>query len=165
MEVIQHLCKLLQQRDKIAIPGFGMIQTKYAPATIHPTQHLFQPPHKSLSFDKLITKDDGLLIHFIAHQENISMQHAADRVHGFVKHVEEQLKSAGQYLMEGIGKFYFDIEKQLRFLPDNTNNFLLSSYGLGDFISQPILRPENVRGYASKTVQVKKRRKFIWFQF
>ena len=165
MEVNQHICKLLQQRESVCIPAFGTVKAHYAPATIHPAQHLFQPPHKTLSFEKKESTDDGLLIHFIARSESIPMQQAADKVRHFVDGVNRMLKEKGDCFLEGLGKFYFDIEKHLNFLPDNTHNFLLASYGLTDFISLPVLRPENIQNYASKGATEKKKRRFIWFRF
>ena len=166
MEVEKHICKLLLWRDEVVIPGFGILKTMYAPATIHPTQHLFQPPHKSLAFTKEDSGDDGVLVNFISNEEKISTVIASGEIRHFVEHAESHLKKSGSYFMEGIGKFYFDIEKQLQFLADNTHNFLLTSYGLNDFISQPVLRPENIPGYAAQQPkQDKKKRKFIWFRF
>lgn len=166
MEVEKHICKLLLWRDEVVIPGFGILKTVYAPATIHPAQHLFQPPHKLLDFQKADCEDDGVLVQFISREEKISAEMAAGEIQHFVAGAESHLKKSGSYLMQGIGKFYFDIEKQLRFLADNTHNFLLTSYGLNDFISQPVLRPENIPGYAApQPKQDKKKRKFIWFRF
>lgn len=166
MEVAQYICRLMQWHDTIEIPGFGLLQASYAPATIHPTQHLFQPPHKSLSFSKSVAAQGSLLIQFVSEKEGIPLSAAAEKVQQFVMKIEHELLVKGSYLVEGIGKFYFDIEKQLQFLADNTNNFLLSSYGLNDFISPPVLRPENIPGYATQQPrQDKKKRRFIWFRF
>ncbi len=166
MNVPEYLCKLLLRNDKVVIPGFGALVAAYAPASIHPTQHLFQPPHKSLSFDKDVAAQDDLLIFYISNFENISFEAAKKKVSDFVTDIERDLVQKGSYLAPGIGKFYFDIEKQQQFLADNTNNFLLSSYGLNDFISAPVLRPENISGYAQKSVAPgKKKRRFIWFRF
>ncbi len=166
MEVTDHICKLLAFQDRVVIPGFGSLEAAYAPATIHPTQHLFQPPHKSISFIKDTAVQDDYLVQFISHEEGISYQMAAGKVNQFVLKAEEELLKKGSYLAPGIGKFYFDIEKQQQFLPDTTNNFLLSSYGLSDFISRPVLRPENIAGYANPQPKAeKKKKKFIWFRF
>ncbi len=166
MEVTEHICKLLSYQDTVVIPGFGSREATSAPATIHPTQHLFQPPHKSISFIKNTAAQDDYLVQYISHEEGISYHAAADKVHQFVLKAEEELLIKGSYLAKGIGKFYFDIEKQQQFIPDKTNNFLLSSYGLSDFISRPVLRPENIAGYASVPAKPdKKKKKFIWFRF
>ncbi len=166
MNVPEYICKLLLRNEKVVIPGFGALVATYAPATIHPTQHLFQPPHKSLSFDKDVAAQDELLIYYISNYEGISLQAARKMVSDFVTAIELDLVQKGSYLAPGIGKFYYDIEKQQQFLADNTNNFLLSSYGLNDFISAPVLRPENILGYAQKAVApARKKRKIIWFRF
>lgn len=166
MEVPEYICKLLLHHNEVVIPGFGALETTYSPATIHPTQHLFQPPHKSLSFSKNVAAQDEMLVQFISGEEGISYEATKDKVNQFVMKIEHDLLKKGSYLAEGIGKFYFDIEKQQQFLADNTNNFLLSSYGLSDFISPPVLRPENIAGYGKQPAQPeKKKRKFIWFRF
>ncbi|MEO6166967.1 MAG: hypothetical protein ABIO46_12720 [Chitinophagales bacterium] len=166
MEVSEYICKLLLHHHQVVIPGFGALETTYAPATVHPTQHLFQPPRKSLSFSKNVAAQDELLIQFISVEERISHEAAKEKVQQFVTNIEHDLLKKGSYLAEGIGKFYFDIEKQQQFLADNTNNFLLSSYGLSDFISPPVLRPENIPGYGKQQQRTeKKKRRFIWFRF
>jgi len=165
MTMEDHICKLLQRSSKVRIPGFGTLVASYSPARIHPAQHLFQPPHKALSFDKGEIQDDGVLVMFVSVGEKISAGDARKKVDRFVETTVTALNSTGNCLMPGIGKFYFDIEKQLQFLPDDTNNFLLASYGLSDFISHPILRPENIRGYTPRQQQEKKKRRFIWFRF
>lgn len=166
MEVTEYICKLLLWHDKVIIPGFGSLQATYAPATIHPTQHLFRPPHKSLSFDKNVAIQDDLLIVFIANSERINYESARRKVARFVTDAEDDLVRKGSYLAPGIGKFFYDIEKQQQFIADDTNNFLLNSYGLNDFISPPVLRPENIRNYTQGKVKpAKKKRRFIWFRF
>lgn len=166
MEVPDYLCKLLLQHDKVVIPGFGIIETAYAPATIHPTQHLFHPPHKSLSFTRNIAAQDELIAALMAITENIAIDAAKTKIQEFVLKVEDDLLKKGSCYVKGIGKFYFDVEHHLQFLADNTNNFLLSSYGLGDFISPPVLRPEKIADYAAQPRnKEKKKRKLIWFRF
>ncbi|MGB3075930.1 MAG: hypothetical protein WBB36_11445 [Chitinophagales bacterium] len=166
MEVTDYICKLLLYKDCVVIPGFGTLETAYAPATVHPTQHLFQPPHKSLSFSKNVAAQDELLIQYISSEESCNYESAKEKVKQYVMIIEHELLTKGSYLAKGIGKFYFDIEKQQQFLADNTNNYLLSSYGLSDFISPPVLRPENIPGYAKSPLKgEKKKRKFIWFRF
>lgn len=165
MTIEEHICKLLQTSNAVRIPGFGAIIATYAPARIHPAQHLFQPPHKALSFDKDLVQDDGVLTQYVSKVSNVSPAEAQRRILLFVNDSNESLKKTGNCLMPGIGRFYFDIEKQLQFIPDYTNNFLLASYGLSDFISHPILRPENIPSYATQPLQEKKRKRFIWFRF
>jgi nucleoid DNA-binding protein len=164
--VEEYICKMLKYENEIVIPAFGIIKGTYASATIHPTQHLFIPPHKSLSFHHDIKANNTRLISFISSEEHISEDKAAEMIDYFVKDIHESLNAHGHYLMKGIGKIFLDIEKQLRFTADPTENLLLSSYGLHDFVSNPILRPKNSQVNSSmKSDKEKKKRRFIWFRF
>jgi nucleoid DNA-binding protein len=166
MMVEKHICKILRYGNDVVIPSFGILKATYAPASIHLTQHLFSPPYKSLSFHKDSKINDAKLILSIVSEEHISEDTARKMIENLVKDIHESLINKGNYLMEEIGKFYLDVEKQLRFTAGQKENFLLSSYGLNDFVSPPILRPKNIPTNSPTTsLKEKKKRRFIWFRF
>lgn len=164
--VEKHICKILRYGNDVVIPFFGILKATYAPASIHLTQHLFSPPYKSLFFHYDSKINDTRLILSIASEEHLSENTAREMIENLVKDIHESLINKGNYLMEEIGKFYLDVEKQLRFTAGQKENFLLSSYGLDDFVSPPILRPKNIPANSPKTfLKEKKKRRFIWFRF
>jgi hypothetical protein len=168
MNVDEYLAELLLQYDYVVIPGFGALQTEYHTASIHPAQHSFEPPQKSFSFQPSFKVEDDLLVEKISNTEGQSKEEAAKRIKDFVEVIETTLHEKGAYELKGIGKFYVDIEKELKFTSHPDKNYLLSSFGLPQFVSKPVLRRENIPSYSvqpPKPEKEKKKRKFIWFRF
>ena len=154
------------QYDRVIIPGFGALQAEYHTASIHPAEHSFEPPQKKFSFNPSLKAEDDLLIEKISNTETQSKEEAAKRVKDFIEVIEASLREKGAYELKGIGKFYVDIEKELKFTSHPDKNYLLSSFGLPEFVSKPVLRRENIPSYSVQPPkQDKKKRKFIWFRF
>ena len=139
MEITEGIQQLLYQYDVVIVPGLGRFKCSYRPASIHPTQHLFDPPHKAIIFEKK-DEDDGLLAHYLSEMDDLPPGTIANKIFTFVNDLKQNLEKAGEATINGIGTFKYDIEKQLHFIQDGTVNFLTSSYGLDQFISPPILR-------------------------
>lgn len=154
MEIADSIRQLLYKQDKVIIPGFGMFTCIQTSAKIHPTQHLFSSPAKLITFEKKAA-DDGVLFHYLMEHDNMAPKAAVQSVHRFVDDLKEELESKGKVTLAGIGAFQFDIEKHLNFIQDTTLNFLTTSYGLEQFISQPILRRNDVEEILKPTKKQK----------
>ncbi|MBA3284223.1 MAG: SPOR domain-containing protein, partial [Nitrosopumilus sp.] len=59
MKIDQHISQLLYHHDCVIVPGFGGFVTNSQPARIHPVQHQFYPPSKSLGFNIHLRRNDG----------------------------------------------------------------------------------------------------------
>ena len=150
----------------VTISGLGSLKTEESSATIHPGENSFLPPNKKIVFESSAESGDEFLANTLQKKNGINREEARQAIMNFVKEIKSGLQNKGAYELEGIGKFYYDIERHLQFAPFPGKNFLRSSFGLQEFISKPILRPENISGYSvHKPVIEKKKRKFIWFRF
>jgi len=158
MDIPAVIKSLLYHHSCVIIPGFGGLVTEYASAEVHPVQHIFHPPHKKLAFNRNLNSNDGLLIAELSRTENISFEESALRLQQYVRQMESALKAKGIFLLPGIGKFYFDVEKNLQFKEEEHRNFLLPSYGLDQFIAHPVLRRDEVIAALEHSVTVPKRR-------
>lgn len=143
------------------IPGFGGLVAEYASAEIHPVQHIFLPPHKTLAFNRNLNSNDGLLIADLARSENISYEESTLRIQQYVRQIENALKTKGAFLLPGIGKFYFDVEKNLQFKEEEHQNFLLPAFGLDQFIAHPVMRREEVIAALENAVSVPKKKRML----
>ena len=106
MDIGSHIKILLFQHNCIIIPGFGGIVMQYAPASIHPSQHIFQPPHKSIAFNKSLTTNDGLLTSHIANHENKHYDEAEHLVRRYVLNIENSIRQKGDFTIQDVGKLY-----------------------------------------------------------
>lgn len=140
MQISKYISELLFRYDCVIIPGFGGFVANYAPASIHPTQHIFTPPSKNIVFNKNLINNDGLLANHIAVTEGISFSSALEKTTGFANDCHSKLDSSKEVELENIGTLYLDVEKNIRFEPSNAINYLIESYGLVAFQSAAIKR-------------------------
>ncbi|MEZ5015090.1 MAG: hypothetical protein R2794_12440 [Chitinophagales bacterium] len=138
-QVVPHIVNLLHDHDCVIVPGFGGFVASYQPAKMHPTSFIFNSPSKSLAFNINLVNNDGLLMDAIARAEAISHNQADFLIRNFVEQVRSALGEHKPVKLSGIGRLSLDVEGQLKFLPDNAENFLLSSYGLYTFQAEPVL--------------------------
>ena len=140
MKVAHYISELLFANDCVIVPGFGGFVSNYAPAKIHPVNHTFYPPSKSILFNSKLLSDDGLLLHAISIGEGISYEQAKQMVDEFAHDCTHNLNEGKHVKLERIGKIRKDEDGRYLFDPDTTVNYLEDSYGLPTFISPPILR-------------------------
>ncbi len=76
MDISLHISSLLFEHECVVVPGLGGFVSNYSPARIHPVQHLFQPPSKTILFNPELKNNDGLLAKFIAENEKTSFYDA-----------------------------------------------------------------------------------------
>ncbi len=140
MNISQDIKELLFDHDCVIIPGFGGFVLNYAPAKIHPVQHLFNPPSKSILFNDKLKNNDGLLANQIAIRKKISYEKSVEIIGEFVSETLLTLDSGKRINMEGIGVLYSDYEGNIQFDQDTAINYLKNSFGLSSFISPVINR-------------------------
>jgi hypothetical protein len=158
----EHIQYLLYRHNCVILPGFGGIVLQYAPAHIHPTQHVFQPPRKAIAFNRSLTTNDGLLIAHVANAENLHYDEAEKLVRKFVDGIDDNIRRKGESVLPGIGKFRNDVEGNLQFEPSDAENYWLGAFGLEPFVSPAVVRREAFEP-GQATASLKKKRKFNWF--
>ena len=141
-KITQHIVKLLHDHNYVIVPGFGGFVTNYQPAKVHPTSFIFNSPSKSVAFNVNLTSNDGLLINTISTEEQVSIKQAESLITEFVIKIREALDEHKPVKLAGIGRLTLDVENNIQFLPDNSQNFLMQSYGLYSFTAQPITREQ-----------------------
>lgn len=140
MNIAGYISKLLYHNDCVIIPGFGGFVTDYATAKIHLTTHTFSPPSKSILFNSKLINDDGILMHFVAQEENISYAEAKMEIKYFVQELILEIEEGKEVVLKKTGSFSKNGEETFSFIPDKEINYLEASYGLPTFISPPITR-------------------------
>ncbi|MFI5149315.1 MAG: SPOR domain-containing protein [Bacteroidia bacterium] len=135
-----YIAELLYRHDCVIIPGFGGFVANYAPAQVHPTQHTFTPPSKSLVFNRSLKNNDGLLANYVSGQENLSYAEANLKIQEFAAGCNALLGSGKKLLLKDIGSLFPDIEKNIQFQADESINFFLGSFGFTTIQSPAIKR-------------------------
>jgi hypothetical protein len=140
MKLDQYISELLYQYDCVVVPGLGGFVANYKSATIQPIQNTFSPPSKSISFNKNLNNNDGLLANLVAQKEGVSFDESNQKIEIAVAAIKGDLKQLKKHLLKDVGTLFLDDENRIQFEPQNKVNYLLGSYGLPVFQKQPIKR-------------------------
>jgi hypothetical protein len=130
LEINKYIRELLLLNDCVIIPGLGGFVTRYQPAMPEDKAKKIYPPSKSISFNRQLQQNDGLLINHLSHREDCSYRMAEEKVQTFVKGCARQLAAKGIIILPEIGKLFSDKEGNIEFAPAESRNYLAASYGL-----------------------------------
>jgi hypothetical protein len=153
MRLETYISALLYRYECVIVPDFGGFVTNAIPSKINHYTHTFYPPSKQLSFNKHLTKNDGLLANYVASVQNISYTEAVQIIANEVKNWNITLKNDSLEL-EKIGTLIFNKEQKLIFEPAEAINYLTSSFGLDSYVSPAVKRltqNKNVRNLSQST--------------
>ena len=137
MILTQYIKELLYQQECITLPGFGSFVTQNHPIQVNRFTGEFVPPSRSVSFNRLIQENDGLLASYIAKRENISYAKALVKIEDECARWNKRLKNDA-LILPGIGEFSLNAENKLRFLPHGKVNFDANALGLKAFQKIPL---------------------------
>ena len=132
------ISELLHKYDCVILPNFGGFLSNYKSASLSEDGKFITPPTKALSFNKNLSKNDGLLINYISEKNNIDYLSATKLVSNFVSEVFLDLDSGKKFVFDKIGEFNFDKSLNLIFEPNISENYLSDSFGLST-INFPVL--------------------------
>lgn len=131
------------KNECIVLDNFGgfIVQRKSGFRT---KNNLFIPPSKTLSFNERLKYSDGALLNHLVTKEVISQEEAQSHILNFTTFLNQTLENKSLVNLSGIGKFYYNNEKNLQFTPDANHNLEINSFGLSTLTLNPILREEKV---------------------
>lgn len=140
MVLDKYISELLYKHDCVIVPALGGFIANYQTAKINELQNTFYPPSKSISFNKNLINNDGLLANHIAQKERLSYPNACKRLEHEVSIINTGLKNKKRVVLKDVGALFLDAENRLNFEPAENINYLLDAYGLTIFQKQPIKR-------------------------
>lgn len=138
MDLANYIKDLLYRYDCVIVPDFGGFITNNIGAVVS-KNHGFFPPRKQLGFNSNLTHNDGLLANYIASVENISFEKATNAISLSVIKWNKKLQSE-KVVLENLGSLFLNNEKKIIFNPDDTINYLTSSFGLVSYESKIVSR-------------------------
>ena len=94
MQLSPYIKDLLYRYECVIIPGFGAFLANYTSATIDADSSTFYPPGKTISFNRQLQTNDGLLANYVASVEGTSYELALQKIRNFTddecdKHIKE----------------------------------------------------------------------------
>jgi hypothetical protein len=130
MRLDPFITDLLYEHDCVILPELGGLVANYRSARLNVISHVIQPPCKSIGFNPSLKYNDGLLTNYISAVLGISYKEAADQLANTIAEYHQALHNEGRFSIDRVGIFYKDRFGQVQFIPEEQENFLLSSYGL-----------------------------------
>ena len=141
MMLDNYISDLLYRYQCVTVPGFGAFVAETVPAQVNGSAATFLPPRKIITFNSNIKNNDGLLANHIAANENVSFEKATEMIAQKVASWNFELDQRNALVFDKIGTINVNgEEKNLVFEPTNTTNFLVSSFGLTQFVSPEVKR-------------------------
>jgi len=140
MKIDNSISQLLYLHDCVVVPELGGFVANYKSAQIQPIKNTLRPPSKSISFNKNLQQNDGLLANHLVQTQSIDYQDSCKRIEDYVTTINQDLKLKKKVLIEDVGTLFLDSDNRIQFDPENNVNYLLDSYGLNTFQKLPIKR-------------------------
>lgn len=139
MTLAKYISDLLYRYECVIVPNFGGFVTNEISARVNNYTHTFYAPSKQLTFNSHLQNNDGLLVNYVAGTKNISYSNAVEFIETEVNFWKNSLKKE-ELELENIGSFNLNSEGKLIFEPNNTVNYLTSSFGLSSYVSPAVKR-------------------------
>ncbi len=159
MKIAGYVGDLLYDYECVVIPGLGGFITNDKSAQVVAVTHHFKPPFREVHFNVHLKANDGLLINYVARNENLSYGEAKSRVDQFSFQCMRALDNGKRIRFHGIGSLSRDADKNIVFTQDKSVNYNPEAFGLGSFMSPAIARTtdeEKVMGAIKKAIPEKK---------
>lgn len=137
MNLTSYIKELLYQHECVTLPNFGSFLTQSTGVRINRLTGDFTAPRKTLSFNRLIQQNDGVLASYVATREGLSYPDALAAITEEINRWNKRLAS-NLIVLPGIGEFSLTAENRLRFLPFGKINFDPQATGLQDFQRKPL---------------------------
>jgi len=138
LDITAFIRELLFSHDCVIIPGFGGFIGNYTPARIDRNTGIFYPPVKSISFNRNLTHNDGLLAGTISERLNTGYDESRSMVEQFAGEARRKIERGEKLVFDHIGSFAGNSEGNILFEPDRSANYLPDSYGLDSFQCFPL---------------------------
>lgn len=138
MNLDHHIAELLKDHDCVVVPNFGGFVANYAPAKINPVNHRFDPPHRKVSFNKLLTHNDGLLASYVARKEEQHYDAGLKMVQNYALFLRSELKAEKRVKLGKVGMLSMNMDGSIRFEQVENANFYSDGTGLESFFAHKI---------------------------
>jgi len=156
LNLANYISDLLYRYECVIVPKFGGFVTNNKSAKIDASNHTILPPYKQITFNAHLTNNDGLLANYIASVDNISYDCAVNYIQFEIDAWKEKLKSQ-ELSLYGLGAFNLSGDN-LHFEPQQSINYLTSSFGLSNVVRSEIERESAIKianeGEAPKIIPI-----------
>ncbi|MEI8202287.1 MAG: SPOR domain-containing protein [Bacteroidota bacterium] len=122
----------LSTHDVLIINGLGVFKCEDTHSYIHPVDHSFTPPARSVSFSFDATAHDDLIAEAISMSFSISLEKAESEIKSFSFHILEALKTEKKCVISDFGTFTKN-GNNISFTPEKETIVNSKYFGLTSF--------------------------------
>lgn len=144
-EVAHYIEQLLLRHDCVIIPGLGGFVTQDSPASYVKDESIFLPPYRSVSFNQNLSMNDGLFVHEVADDCNVSYNDALLMVRHEVNNIKQILHRDGSLYISGIGCLLLTEDGNYDFEPLLCGVLAPELYGLDCVYVETVERKEDTK--------------------
>ena len=112
-----YLRYLLGIHDCVVIPGIGALIVGRIPARMDMESGMVLPPSRRVTFNGVVTHDDGLLAHSVSRKEGIPFEDARRVVECWSEMISRELNEGHKVAIDGIGTLGLTAEGATMFIP------------------------------------------------
>ena len=149
--VAHYISELLFLHDCVIIPSFGGLVGNIQSAKLNKNAGILYPPSKQILFNKNLRTNDGLLISYIAEQEQISQSDAKNKLTKFAEEITNKLLKNKTLRLDNIGLFTINKEGNTLFIQDHSVNYNLDAFGMDTAYKKELIRID-VQEHIERTV-------------
>ena len=161
MKIAKYVGELLFDYECVVIPGLGGFIAEDKPVSINKVTDKFSPPFRKIHFNIHLRANDGLLVNYVAQQEQIGYKTAKQKVDKFVFLCHNALNEGKKINFKSIGSISYDKDRNILFYQDGRINYNSNSFGLGSLVSPSIRRvtdEEKVKKVVKSAIDKSKQR-------
>ncbi len=140
ISIAEAISDLLFVRDTVVVPGLGAFVKKPVSAKVNPVANYFAMPSSEIIFDANLREDNELVVNYLLEKNDIPKEEAQKLLSMFVSDCFNSLKQGKKVVLNQIGTLSYDWASDLVFEQDKSVNYNADSFGLCDFIPEPVLR-------------------------
>ncbi len=143
MKIAKYIGDLIYDYECVVIPGLGGFISTAKSAEVNQVTNQFTPPYKDVHFNIHLKANDGLLVNYVARNEEISFKSAKHKVDKFALLCHNALKEGKRINFSKIGYIFQDDQENIVFKQDKSINYNADAFGLSSFVSPAIRRPNS----------------------
>ncbi len=144
ISVAHCISDVLFEKNRIVLPGVGLLETKPKSAVVDHIANSVAPPSRDIGFNPNVTVDDGVLVNFIKKKYEKEDLVVRKIVADYMSNLRKKMQQKEIVTIPDVGRMYIDFEKKIQFLPDRVN-YNKDSFGLPTVkfndVKQPVVQP------------------------
>lgn len=133
----KHVETLLVTHNCVVVPNLGGFVTQVQPAHYDEQDGCFVPPKRSVTFNSILSNNDGLLVERYQQYERISYYAATQRIAEQVAELKKRVHDDGRVELIGIGTLCANGDYGMKFTPKESGLMTPDLYALEPVFAEP----------------------------